>query len=170
MAHTPYKNRRKEENFHRKQPLSNPCLRVNSTGALGLLTPILIIFAVIISSSCSGSGGAETKSSQSEITELTVTINSIDYPITFDENNAATVTIPYVSTLPTEITVKTAAISAKATGLAAGDTLKISSGKADITITAEDGTTTAGAYPQYSGGRRSPSCLRSSPFRDNIPL
>ena len=74
---------------------------------------------------------------------MTVTINSIDYPITFEANNAETVTIPYVSTPPTAITVKSADISAKATGLAAGDTLKISSGKADITITAEDGTTTA---------------------------
>ena len=113
--------------------------KVGRGRSLCLLTPILVILAVI--SSCSDD--TASKSSQSEITELTVTINSIDYPISFDANNTAAVTIPYVSTLPTEITVTRAAISAKATGLAAGNTLKISSGKADITVTAEDGSSTA---------------------------
>ena len=150
MTHIPNKRQRKEESLNSMYRLRLPA-RAKSTGnlctqkagrqSLCLLTPILIIFALIISISCSG--GAETKSSLAEITELIVTINSIDYPITFDANKAATVTIPYVSTLPTEIAVKTAAISAKATGLAAGDTLKISSGQAVITITAEDGSTTA---------------------------
>ena len=150
MTHIPNKRQRKEESLNSMYRLRLPA-RAKSTGnlctqkagrqSLCLLTPILIIFALIISISCSG--GAEPKSSLAEITELTVTINSIDYSITFEANKADTVTIPYGSTLPKEITVKSAAISAKATGLAAGDTLKISSGQAVITITAEDGSTTA---------------------------
>ncbi len=44
--------------------------------------------------------------------------------------------------MPAEITVKSTTISSKASGLATNDTLKISSGKVNITITAEDGSTT----------------------------
>ncbi len=103
----------------------------------------LILFTAISIAACNVTGNNEAKvSSQAEITELTVTINNTDYPVTFDADKVATLTIPYGSTLPTEITVKSAAISARARGIAAGDTLKISSGKADITITAEDGSIT----------------------------
>ena len=104
---------------------ARPNSKTNGTRSLSLwlLTPILIILAVIISSSCSDDTVA--KSSQSEITELTVTINSVStILLPLKQINAATVTIPYGSTMPTEITVTSAAISAKATGLAAGSTLK----------------------------------------------
>ncbi len=103
----------------------------------------LILFTAISIAACNVTENNEAKtSSQAEITELTVTINSTDYPITFNKDKTTTVTIPYVSTLPAEITVKSTTISSKASGLATNDTLKISSGKVNITITAEDGSTT----------------------------
>ena len=105
--------------------------------SLCLLTPILIILALI--SSCSS--GTETKSSQARITELTVTINGSDYSITFDTDRAFTVSIPASETIPGKITVKSAVISEKASGLQASDELTVTSNQASITITAEDGTT-----------------------------
>ena len=104
---------------------------------LCLLTPILIILALI--SSCSSS--TETESSQAKITELTVTINGTDYPITFDTDRAFTVSIPVAETIPGKITVKSAAISEKASGLQASDELAVTNNQASITITAENGTT-----------------------------
>ena len=104
---------------------------------LCLLTPILIILALI--SSCSSS--TEPQSSQAKITELTVTINGTDYPITFDTDRAFTVSIPIAETIPGKITVKSAAISEKASGLQASDELAVTNNQASITITAEDGTT-----------------------------
>ena len=139
MAHTPYKNRKKEENFQRKRRL-NPFTRAISTSVLNLLTPILIILVIVISSSCSGSGGAETQSSQAEITELAVTINGTDYPITFEADRTSTVSIPAAETIPGKITVKSAVISEKASGLQASDELAVTNNQASITITAEDGT------------------------------
>ena len=83
---------------------------------------------------------AAPTSSQAVITELTVTINGSDYPITFDENRSSTVPIPAAETIPSKITVKSAVISEKADGLQASDELAVTNNQASITITAEDGT------------------------------
>lgn len=84
-------------------------------------------------------GGTDPKSDQAELTALTVTIDNTDYAVTFDANQTAKVTIPSGKTI-TEITVKTATLSPKATGLQAKNELKVTAGRVSITITAENGT------------------------------
>ncbi len=101
----------------------------------------LILFTVISIAACNATENNEAKtSSQAEITELTVTINSIDYPITFDTDRAFTVSIPAIETIPGKITVKSSVISKKASGLQANDELIVTNNQVLITITAEDGT------------------------------
>ncbi len=101
----------------------------------------LILFTAILIAACNVIKNDEVKaSSQAEITELTITINSTDYSITFDTDGAFTVSIPAIETIPGKITVKSAVISEKASGLQANDELIVTNNQVLITITAEDGT------------------------------
>ncbi len=99
------------------------------------------IIAFIIA--CSG-GNDSNSSSEAQITQLSVTINGKDYDVSF-VNNAAAVAIPSNQTIPQTITVKSAALSAGASGpdgLAAGQPLTLTDGSVRLTITAGDGIAT----------------------------
>ena len=95
-----------------------------------------MLFAV----SC-GNGNEPTKSNKTEISALTVSVNSNDYVISFDADNTAVLIIPAAETVPGKVQVSAVSLSDGATGLAMGEELSITEGKAAMTITAEDGST-----------------------------
>ncbi len=82
-----------------------------------------------------------TKSSLAETTSLTVTVNSTDYELSFDETNTAMVGVLSSDAIPAQITVKDAVLSEKGAGLANNEVLTLANGSKEIVITAEDGTT-----------------------------
>ena len=95
---------------------------------------------MLFAGSC-GNGNEPTKSSKAEISTLTVSVNSNDYDISFDADNTAVLIIPAAETVPGKVQVTAVSLSDGAAGLAVGEELTITEGKAAMTITAEDGST-----------------------------
>ena len=77
------------------------------------------------------------------ITELTLVIDSVEYPITFETDKTAKIVLPAGSSMPDTATVKAVTLSIGASGLAQDASVSIdANGEASIIITAEDGVTT----------------------------
>ena len=76
------------------------------------------------------------------ITGLSVTINSNDYPVTFSGYNAATISIPQGETIPATLTVKELSLLDGVTGVQVNDTVTISNGTAEITVSKDGGSIT----------------------------
>ena len=76
------------------------------------------------------------------ITGLSVTINSTDYPVTFSGYNAATISIPQGETIPATLTVKELSLLDGVTGVQVNDTVTISNGTAEITVSKDGASIT----------------------------
>ena len=76
------------------------------------------------------------------ITGLSVTINSNDYPVTFSGYNAAAISIPQSETIPATLTVKELSLLDGVTGVQVNDTVNISNGKAEITVSKDGASIT----------------------------
>ena len=88
-----------------------------------------------------GNGNDPPKSNKTEISALTVSVNSNDYVISFDADNTAVLIIPVTETVPGKILVSAVSLSDGATGLAMDEELTITEGRTAMTITEEDGST-----------------------------
>ena len=79
---------------------------------------------------------------EATITALTLVIDSVEYPITFETDKTAKIVLPAGSSMPDTATVKEVTLSIGASGLAQDASVSIdANGVASITITAEDGVT-----------------------------
>ncbi len=95
----------------------------------------------LVLAGCGDSG--EPKSTETAITELTLTIEGVAKTITFGTDGTANVALSesVTSTMPTSATVKSVTLSAGASGLVKDQKLTLTEGSVTVTITAEDGTT-----------------------------
>ncbi len=95
----------------------------------------------LVLAGCGDSG--EPKSTETAITELTLTIGGVAKTITFGTDGTANVALSesVTSTMPTSATVKSVTLSAGASGLVKDQKLTLTEGSVTVTITAEDGTT-----------------------------
>ena len=101
---------------------------------------LLLTSAMLLVMSCE-TGDDPPKHSNAEISALTVSVNSNDYDISFNADNTAVLIIPAAETVPGKVQVTAVSLSDGAAGLAMGEELTITEGKAAVTITAEDGST-----------------------------
>ncbi len=76
------------------------------------------------------------------ITGLSVTINGTDYPVTFTGYNEAAISIPQSETIPATLTVKELSLLDGVTGVQVNDTVTISNGKAEITVSKDGASIT----------------------------
>jgi len=101
----------------------------------------VFVLALLVFNACKKDSLPAQKSGEKQITTLLLTVNEKDYPVTFTDQ-AATINLPAGSDT-NGIAVKRLEISTKAqSDVQVGNTLSLADGKARITITAEDGTTT----------------------------
>ena len=104
----------------------------------------LFLIGMALSLVLAGCGDPGTpKSTEAAITALTLTIGGVGYPITFT-GGTDNVELPVGASIPDTVTVKSVTLSAGASGLKSGGTVKVdtTNAVANITITAENGTTT----------------------------
>ena len=94
----------------------------------------------LVLAGCGGGGG---ESDKAEIASLTLAINNVIYPITFT-GGTYNVELPVGASIPSTVTVKSVTLSKGASGLTSGSTVPVdtTNAVANITITAENGTTT----------------------------
>ncbi len=109
------------------------------------MLPLMSVFiGLAMTAMLIGCGDAGTKSSEAEITALTLKIGDKNYAsgssLTI-EGTAIIEIIPQAS--PGSVTVEAVTLSLGAKSLAVGDSLTLVNGSATTTITAEDGTTEA---------------------------
>ena len=76
------------------------------------------------------------------ITGLSVTINGTDYPVTFTGYNEAAISIPQSETIPATLTVKELSLLDGVTGVQVNDTVTISNGTAEITVSKDGASIT----------------------------
>ncbi len=93
----------------------------------------------LVLAGCGDSG--EPKSTETAITELTLTIEGVAKTITFGKDGAASFELPVDASIPSTATVKSVTLSAGASGLVKDQKLTLTEGSVTVTITAEDGTT-----------------------------
>ena len=104
-----------------------------------LKTAFILYVGTILLTGCGSP--AESKSSEANISELTLTIGGKGYQADFSGGTTAMIELPTRGNVPQTVTVASVTLSAGASGLATEDELKVSNNQISITVTAEDGTT-----------------------------
>ena len=104
-----------------------------------LKTAFVLYVGTILLTGCGSP--AESKSSEANISELTLTIGGKGYQADFSGGTTAMIELPTRGNVPQTVTVASVTLSAGASGLATEDELKVSNNQISITVTAEDGTT-----------------------------
>ncbi len=106
-----------------------------------LKTAFVLYVGTILLTGCGSP--AESKSSEANISELTLAIGDTEYSVDFADGNTAMIELPSSGNTQETVRVASVTLSAGATGVAQGDTLQVSNNDPiSITVTAEDGTTT----------------------------
>ena len=104
-----------------------------------LKTAFVLYVGTILLTGCGSP--AESKSSEANISELTLAIGDTEYSVDF-AGNTPMIELPSSGNIPQTVRVASVTLSAGATGVAQGDTLQVRNDEISITVTAEDGTTT----------------------------
>ena len=104
-----------------------------------LKTAFVLYVGTILLTGCGSP--AESKSSEANISELTLAIGNTEYSVDF-AGNTPMIELPSSGNIPQTVRVASVTLSAGATGVAQGDTLQVRNDEISITVTAEDGTTT----------------------------
>ena len=102
----------------------------------------LFIFVMVLVLALAGCSDG-SKSNEAKITALTLTLDGSEYSATDFDSTTVTVTVPPGTTIPDSATVVSVTLSSGASGLAVNTVLPLQDDSATVTLTAEDGVTTA---------------------------